>query len=52
MTKKYNIFRFYFKKNRKLIKEDVTIVEAQKHCKDPQTMKAGKWFDGYQEIKK
>lgn len=44
----YNIYRFYAAdKASELIKSGVTLEEAQAHCSDPKTRKAGKWFDGY-----
>lgn len=44
----YDIYRFYAaNKESKLIKSGVTLEEAQKHCSDPNTRKAGEWFDGY-----
>jgi hypothetical protein len=51
----YKIVRFYApginKKNR-VIKRGLTLVEAQAHCTDPKTRKAGEWFDGYQREEK
>ena len=59
---RYNIVRFYFEHGRRIVKRRVTLQEAQKHCKDPETSSrtckssAGKrrtrvygdWFDGYE----
>ncbi len=49
--KQYNIYRYFAssKRETKLIKSGVTLEEAQKHCSDPSTRKAGEWFDGYNE---
>lgn len=48
----YKIIRFYRKSGRrKTIKTVSTLELAQLHCRDPKTMKAGVWFDGYEEIK-
>ncbi len=49
---KYRIIRFYKeekKHRRKLIKDGLTLKEAQKHCKDPKTRKEGIYFDGYEK---
>jgi len=56
----YKIIRFYFKSDRaaRTIKKGLTLEEAQKHCRDPETSSStcsktktrrcpGKWFDGY-----
>ena len=61
----YNIVRFYRDSpiRRRIIKERVTLEEAQAHCKDPETSSStcklswnkrrtrlyGPWFDGYEE---
>jgi hypothetical protein len=47
----YKILRFYIDKPSKLIKTVKTIAEAQAHCNDPKTQKAGKWFDGYMKAR-
>lgn len=62
--KTYRIYRFYFHDHEtEVIKEGLTLEEAQKHCRDPETssstckepenvkrtQKKGPWFDGYQE---
>jgi len=48
----YQIIRKYFDTNHpdhdKVIDEDLTLEEAQEHCKDPDT-KGGGWFDVYYE---
>lgn len=50
---KYNIYRFYYKKRpRKLIKKNVSLDEAKEHCINPETSKVGKWFDGFQKVRK
>ena len=46
----YKIVRFYaphLTKSNRLIQRGLTLEEAQAHCKDPDTRKAGEWFDGY-----
>ena len=46
----YSIIRFYaphLNKNNRVIQRGLTLEEAQAHCKDPATRKAGEWFDGY-----
>ena len=50
LFKKYNIVRFYQNSNtgQRIIKRDVTLAEAQEHCKDERTHGDG-WFDGYRE---
>ena len=48
--KTYSIIRFYaphLNKSGRVIKRGLTLEEAQEHCKDPSTRKAGEWFDGY-----
>lgn len=61
----YNIVRFYKDENmpRRIIRSQVTLEEAQAHCKDPETSSStakgswarrrtrlyGAWFDGYEE---
>lgn len=61
----YNIVRFYRDSpiRRRVIKERVTLEEAQAHCSDPETSSStaklswnrrrtrlhGPWFDGYEE---
>ena len=47
--KLYKIVRFYresFAKQR-IIKRNLSLDEAQAHCRNPATSKAGEWFDGY-----
>jgi hypothetical protein len=61
----YNIVRFYEKAGirRRVIRERVTLEEAQRHCSDPdtssttcttksgkdRTRRIGRWFDGYEQ---
>jgi hypothetical protein len=33
--------------NNMVVKVDLTLEEAQAHCKDPETHEAGVWFDSY-----
>ena len=62
---KYTIMRFYQEdgKRRRVMKKDLTLEEAQAHCRDRETssrtceseenvkhkQKHGPWFDGYEE---
>ena len=60
----YNIIRMYFKGGQRVIKRNVTLEEAQKHCRDPETSsktctsyagkartkRLGAWFDCYDSI--
>lgn len=60
----YKIIRFYFRDMRpRTIKRNLTLAEAQEHCRDPETSsksatkpaarrrtkRYGAWFDGYAE---
>lgn len=65
MMSTYRIVRHYFKKGKRVIARGLTLEEAQKHCKDPETSSRtatsakarritkqnGPWFDGYEEAK-
>ena len=46
---KYKIMRFFAKEGRhpEIIKTDLTLKQAMKHCDDPKSHKIGKWFDGF-----
>jgi hypothetical protein len=60
----FNIVRYHFKGEKKNIKENVTLEEAQRHCNDPETSSKtckhkenrdytkqhGPWFDGYEFV--
>ena len=60
----YNIIRMYFEGGRRVIKRNVTLEEAQKHCTNletssktctsyagkARTKRLGAWFDGYDSI--
>jgi len=48
----YNIVRSYhpsLDKRDRIVKRGLTLEQAQEHCRDPKTRKAGEWFDGYTE---
>lgn len=50
---KYKIVRFRETGDREVVMRGLTLKQAQKHCKDPQTKgidsNGVKWFDGYDE---
>ena len=52
----YEIIRLYqdsnHKDHHKIIKRNLTLEQAQEHCKDDSTHELGVWFDGYQSMKK
>jgi hypothetical protein len=47
----YRIIRFRFNGNKRTIRKNVTLEEAQAHCERPDTSShstgVGAWFDGY-----
>ena len=43
----YRIVRFYFKEGHELIRNGLTLEEAQAHCHRDDTKGDG-WFDGYE----
>lgn len=59
----YKIVRMFFKGRKYTIKRGLTLEQAQKHCRDPETSSStcegaegrrrtrmhGRWFDGYSE---
>jgi len=53
----YNIIRFKFDGYPRIVKRNLTLEEAQEHCRNPETSgetcsdlsKRGLWFDGYEE---
>tara|TARA_Y100000289_G_C3837293_1_gene106685 strand:+ start:101 stop:256 length:156 start_codon:yes stop_codon:yes gene_type:complete len=48
----YKIVRFYaphLNKSNRVIQRGLTLEQAQEHCKNPSTRKAGEWFDGYDQ---
>jgi hypothetical protein len=48
----YNIIRSYaphLNRSDRIIKRGLTLEQAQAHCRNPKTRKAGEWFDGYTE---
>ena len=49
--KLYRIYRFYndYKLLAVLVKDNVTLEEAQEHCRREDTHVEGEWFDGYSE---
>ena len=46
MNKTYQIIRFRFNGNNKVLKTGLTLEQAQAHCEKPETAGNG-WFDGY-----
>ena len=46
MNKTYQIIRFRFNGNNKVLKTGLTLEQAQAHCENPETSGNG-WFDGY-----
>tara|TARA_R110000824_G_scaffold3750_5_gene17864 strand:- start:105 stop:269 length:165 start_codon:yes stop_codon:yes gene_type:complete len=46
----YKIIRFFQKREHRstIVKRNLTLDEAQAHCRNPSTMKEGEWFDGYE----
>ena len=46
MNKTYEIIRFRFNGNNKVIRTGLTLEQAQAHCEKPETSGNG-WFDGY-----
>jgi hypothetical protein len=63
MTNKYKIVRMYQRGGHRTIESGLTLKEAQKHCRDPETSsrtatsweahrrteQKGPWFDGYED---
>lgn len=63
MVQTYRIVRFYQRGGRRTIRRGLTLEQAQRHCKDPETSsttcrlarnvrrtrRLGPWFDGYTE---
>ncbi len=62
---RYNIVRMYFLGGKRIIAWDVSLEEAQAHCRDIETSSStcttaaginltrrmGPWFDGYDELR-
>jgi hypothetical protein len=60
---RYNIVRNYFRGGKRIIERNVTLEEAQEHCRNPETSSStatgaaarartkrmGGWFDGYEK---
>jgi hypothetical protein len=60
---RYNIVRNYFRGGKRIIERNVTLEEAQEHCRNPETSSStatgttarartkrmGRWFDGYEK---
>jgi hypothetical protein len=50
--KTYKIIRYYHpdqNKDSEIIKEGLTLTEAQEHCQDDTSREEGVYFDGYTE---
>ena len=51
----YRIVRYHFNGKSRTIRKNVTLGEAQEHCRKPETSShsqgAGAWFDGYDYMK-
>lgn len=61
MQERYKIVRRYFKGGKRTIASNLTLAEAQEHCRNPETSsktatsykarkltdRKGQWFDGY-----
>jgi hypothetical protein len=46
----YKIVRSYaphLDRKDRIIQKGLTLEQAQSHCRNPETRKAGEWFDGY-----
>ena len=62
MGERYKIVRMFFKGGKRTIERGLTLEEAQRHCKNPETSSStaksakarrytaarGPWFDGYE----
>ena len=63
MSDRYKIIRYYYRGSvRRTIRRDLSLEEAQAHCRDPETSsktaqsakaraltdRRGQWFDGYE----
>ncbi len=53
-NKTYKVVRYYRKPNKNhgtVMREGLTLEEAQEHCSQEDTHHPGEWFDGYTEEK-